>query len=164
MQPRINTRQAVYMEGTKALLGVQQYIEHSGLEQSLLDLVVMRASQVNGCAFCIDMHWKDAKASGETDQRLYGLDAWEESPYYTARERAALHWTESVTKLHEGHVPDEVYEIVRAQFSEKEIVDLTMAIGMINLWNRMAISTRTAPGHYISPRKPAPVEATAASR
>jgi AhpD family alkylhydroperoxidase len=145
-------------------LGVQHYIEHSGLEQNLLDLVVMRASQINGCAFCIDMHWKDAKASGETDQRLYGLDAWEESPYYTERERAALHWTEAVTNVREGHVPDEAYETVRKQFSEKEIVDLTMAIGMINLWNRMAIATRTVPGKYVSARKPAPVEAMATSR
>ena len=164
MEPRINTRQAVYMEGTKALLGVQHYIDHSGLEQSLLDLVVMRASQLNGCAFCIDMHWKDAKASGETDLRLYGLDAWEESPYYTERERAALHWTEAVTKVREGHVPDDAYAIVRAHFSEKEIVDLTIAIGMINLWNRVAIATRSVPGKYVSQRKPAPVEATAASR
>lgn len=164
MEPRINTRKADYMEGTKALLGVQHYIDHSSLEQSLLDLVVLRASQINGCAYCIDMHWKDAKAVGESDLRLYGLDAWEESPYYTERERAALYWTEAVTKLHEGHVPDEAYEVVRAQFSEKEIVDLTIAIGMINLWNRLSISMRTVPGKYVSQRKPAPVEATAASR
>ncbi|MEP7363270.1 MAG: carboxymuconolactone decarboxylase family protein [Acidobacteriota bacterium] len=164
MEARINTRNVAYMEGIQALLGVQHYIEKSGLEQSLLDLVVMRASQINGCAYCLDMHWKDAKASGETDQRLYGLDAWEESPYYTKRERAALHWAEAVTKLTESHVPDEAFEAVRKEFSEKEIVDLTIAIGMINLWNRLNIANRTVPGKYVSPRKPVPAEAMAASR
>ena len=163
MEPRINTRKDAYSGGINALLGVHAYIDQSGLEPGLLNLLYLRGSQINGCAFCIDMHWKDLRAMGESEQRLYGLDAWEESPYYTERERAALHWTEAVTKVREGHVPDEVYAIVRSQFSEKEIVDLTLAVGMINLWNRLAISTRTTAGGYVSPHK-APVETMAASR
>jgi AhpD family alkylhydroperoxidase len=114
----------------------------------LLNLVRLRASEINGCAYCIDMHWKDLRSSGETEQRLYGLDAWEESPYYTDRERAALAWTEAVTNLKDGRVPDEAYEKVRTVFTEKELADLTLGIAAINAWNRMNIAARTVPGTY----------------
>ena len=141
--------------GYKAMLGLEQYLSQSGLEPRLLDLVKLRASQVNGCAFCIDMHWKDLRAAGETEQRLYGLDAWRESEYYTDRERAALAWTEAVTLVTQGHVADEVYEIAHAQFPDKELADLTLAIATINAWNRMAIASRTVAGHYRPAAHPA---------
>lgn len=147
MQPRIDSYK-VAPEGYKALLGLEQYLKHSALEQPLLHLIKLRASQVNGCAYCIDMHWKDLKAIGESEHRLYGLDAWRESPFYTDRERAALAWTEAVTRITEGHAPDDVYEHVRAQFNEKELADLTLAIATINAWNRLAISLRAVPGLY----------------
>src|SRR5579864_4184905 len=126
-------------EAINTLLGLSKYVMKSGLERSLLDLVVLRASQINHCAYCIDMHFKDARASGETEQRLYSLDAWRESPYYSDRERAALAWTEAVTVLTEGYVPDEVYEQARQQFSVKELLGLTMAIVAINGWNRFNV-------------------------
>jgi AhpD family alkylhydroperoxidase len=132
----------------EAMLGVATYLRKSGLDESLVALVCLRASQINGCAYCIDMHWKDLKAAGETDQRLYGLDAWDESPYYSDRERAALAWTDSVTNLRDGHVPDEVYERVRQVFTEKELADLTFAIAAINGWNRLNIAARTPAGTY----------------
>ncbi len=132
----------------KAMLGLEEYLHECGLEETLLDLVKLRASQVNGCAYCIDMHWKDLRAAGENEQRLYGLDAWEESPYYSDRERAALAWTEAVTNIRDGHVRDEVYDHVRKHFSEKELADLTLAVAAINAWNRLAISGRTEPGTY----------------
>jgi AhpD family alkylhydroperoxidase len=135
-------------EPLRSLYAIERYLHDSGLDVKLQHMLKLRASQINGCAFCIDMHWKDAKAAGETDQRLYGLDAWQESPYYTQKERAALEWAEAVTLVSQTHVPDVVYERVRAQFSEKEIVDLTLAVGMINLWNRVAISLRAVPGLY----------------
>jgi AhpD family alkylhydroperoxidase len=138
----------------RAMLGLEEYLHQSGLEQPLLDLVKLRASQVNGCAYCIDMHWKDLRALGESEQRLYGLDAWEESPYYSDRERAALAWTEAVTNLRDGHVRDEVYEDVRKHFSEKELADLTFAVAAINAWNRLAISARTEAGKYQPAREP----------
>src|SRR5215831_6351184 len=131
-----------------AMLGLERQIRQAGFDGKLLDIVRMRASQINGCAYCLDMHSKDARANGETEQRLYGLDAWRETPYYSARERAALEWTEALTLVSDTHVPDEVYERVRAQFSEKEVVDLTIAVGLINLWNRIAISFRAVPGLY----------------
>jgi|SRR5215469_4241769 len=130
------------------LLALEKYLQTSGLEESLLHLVMLRASQINGCAFCIDMHWKDLRALGETEQRLYGLDAWEESPYYSDRERAALAWTEAVTNIQQGHARDEVYEHARKFFSEKEIADLTLDIAAINSWNRLAIAARTPAGFY----------------
>src|SRR5579884_3208539 len=136
-----------------AMLGLETYLHQCGLELSLLHLMKLRASQINGCAYCLDMHWKDARARGESEQRLYGLDAWRESPYYTDRERAALAWTEAVTLVAATHVPDEVYEQARAQFSEKELVDLTTAIVAINGWNRLAISFRSVPGEYQSPHQ-----------
>jgi AhpD family alkylhydroperoxidase len=131
----------------QAMMGLVKYLRQSGLEESLSLLVDLRASQINGCAFCLDMHWKDLRALGETEQRLYGLDAWQESPYYTDRERAALAWTEAVTNIGE-RVPDEVYEKVRALFSEKELADLTLGIATINAWNRLNIAARTVPGTY----------------
>jgi AhpD family alkylhydroperoxidase len=132
----------------RAMLGLEEYLRDCGLEASLLDLVKLRASQLNGCAYCIDMHWKDLRALGESEQRLYGLDAWEESLYYSDRERAALAWTEAVTNIQDGHVSDEVYEGVRKHFSEKELADLTLAVAAINAWNRLAISARTEAGTY----------------
>ena len=131
-------------------------MDATGLEKPLLELIRLRASQINSCAFCIDMHSKDARAIGETEQRLYELDAWRETPFYTERERAALEWTEALTLVSQTHVPDAVYEEVRKQFNEKELVDLTYAVMAINSWNRLAISMRAVPGRY----KPA---ATAAS-
>ncbi len=131
-----------------AMLGLSKYLGQSGLEQSLRDLVNLRASQINGCAYCIDMHWKDLRAQGENEQRLYGLDAWQESPYYTDRERAGLAWTEAVTRLSDGHVPDAVFEEARRFFAEKELADLTLAIVAINGWNRLNIALRTPAGAY----------------
>jgi AhpD family alkylhydroperoxidase len=135
-----------------AMLGLEKYLHESGLEASLLHLVKLRASQINGCAYCLDMHWKDLRELGETEQRLYGLDAWEESPYYTERERAALAWTEAITSIREGHAPDAVYDEVRKQFNEKEFADLTFAIATINTWNRLSIAARTPAGTYQPPR------------
>src|SRR5580765_656454 len=132
----------------KAMLGLESYLRQCGLDHKLLDLIKLRVSQMNGCAYCIDMHWKDLRAAGETEQRLYGLDAWEESPYYTDRERAVLAWTESVTNVREGHVPDAVYAEVRKFFNEKEVADLTLCVTSINSWNRMNIAARTVPGNY----------------
>jgi AhpD family alkylhydroperoxidase len=136
----------------EVMLVPEKYIRQSGLEHSLLHLVKLRASQLNGCAYCIDMHWKDARSLGESEQRLYGLDAWQESPYYSERERAALGWTEAVTNIQEGHVPDETYDWVKAHFKEKELADLTLAIAMINAWNRLAIAARSVPGTYQPPK------------
>src|SRR5271157_1133198 len=147
MQARFNyakTAPGVY----EAMEGLEKYLEQCGLEKSLMFLVQLRASQINGCAYCLDMHWKDLRERGETEQRLYSLDAWRECPYYTDRERAALAWTEAVTLITNGHAPDVVYEEARAHFSEKEICDLTLAVAAINAWNRLAISSRTVPGGY----------------
>ncbi len=134
------------------MLGLETYVNESGLERNLLDLVRLRASQINGCAFCLDMHWKDLRAEGENEQRLYSLDAWRETPFYTERERAALAWTEAVTLVTDGHVPDEVYEQACRHFSEKELADLTLAIIAINGWNRLNVAFRTVPGTY-EPKK-----------
>lgn len=134
--------------GFKAMLQLQQQVDACGIEHSLLELVKMRASQINGCAYCLDMHSKDARAAGETEQRLYLLNAWREAPFYSARERAALAWTEALTLVSQGEVPDALYAEARAQFSEKELVDLSLAIIAINGWNRLAIPFRSEPGHY----------------
>src|SRR5215471_5593719 len=134
--------------GYHAMLGLETYLHQCGLELPLIHLIKLRTSQVNGCAYCIDMHWKDLRAIGETEQRLYGLDAWREGPYYNDRERAALEWAEAVTLITQGHVPDAVYESVRPHFSEKELADLTLAVTTINAWNRLAISSRTPAGGY----------------
>jgi len=131
-----------------AMLGLEKYLHDCGLEIPLIHLIKLRASQINGCAYCLDMHWKDLRAIGENEQRLYSLDAWEESPYYTNRERAALLWTDTVTRVAQTHVPDEVYEKVKAHFNEKELADLTVAVATINAWNRLAIAARTTPGTY----------------
>ena len=136
----------------KAMLGLEKYLHECGLEEPLIHLIKLRASQINGCAYCIDMHWKDLRSIGEEEQRLYGLDAWEESPYYTDRERAALAWTEAVTRVADGHVPDDVYAQARSEFSEEELAKLTLAVVVINGWNRFAIAFRSEAGHY-QPRR-----------
>ena len=154
MKSRMNLAQ-VAPDAMKAMRALQGYVDASPLEHSLLELVKMRASQVNGCAYCLDMHSKDARAAGETEQRLYLLDAWRESPFYSPRERAALAWTEALTQVAKTHAPDDVYEEARAHFSEKELADLTMAIVAINGWNRIAIGLRSEPGIYQPARKAA---------
>ena len=128
------------------MYAIEAYLKNCGLEHSLLLLVKMRASQINGCAYCLDMHSKDARAEGETEQRLYTLDAWRETPFFSSRERAALAWTEALTQIPRDGVPDEIYERVRAELSEKELSDLTFAIMAINAWNRVNIGFRIAPG------------------
>jgi len=147
MEPRIDYRRHG-QEALKSLLELEKYIANSGLDHKLIHLLKMRASQINGCAYCIDMHSIDARAGGETEQRLYELDAWRETPFYTDRERAALAWTEAITNVAQTHVPDDVYEEVKKQFGEKEIVDLTLVAAVINTWNRIAIATRAVPGRY----------------
>ncbi|MEM0117668.1 MAG: carboxymuconolactone decarboxylase family protein [Conexivisphaerales archaeon] len=132
----------------EAMLGLERYVQSSGLEASLLNLVKIRASQINGCAWCIDMHVKDALAEGENGQRIYSLPAWSETPFYSQRERAALLWTEAITLVADSHVPDEVYQQMKKHFSEKELVDLTLAIIAINGWNRLNIAFRRVPGDY----------------
>lgn len=151
VEPRIEYAK-VAPEGVKALRGLEAYVRHqSGLEPRLLELVRLRASQINGCAYCIDMHTKDARADGETEQRLYALSAWEETPFFTDRERAALAWTETITGIARKHVPDDAYRAARKHFDEKELVDLTLAIVAINGWNRLAIAFRAVPGTYQPP-------------
>jgi AhpD family alkylhydroperoxidase len=147
MEQRINLVEAG-QGALKAMLGLSAYLSKSGLEKQLLELLDFRVSQINGCAYCLDMHSKDLRAGGETEQRLYMLDAWRESPFYTERERAALAWAEAVTLVREGHVPEEVYEQARAQFGEDELVSLTLAVVAINGWNRFNIAFRTTPGSY----------------
>jgi AhpD family alkylhydroperoxidase len=132
----------------QAMYKLQKYTEESGLEHSLLELVKTRASQINGCAYCLDMHTKDARAAGETEQRLYTLSAWRETPFFTERERAALAWTEVITLISNTHASDEEYAAAREQFSEEELVKLTMAIITINGWNRLAIAFRETVGTY----------------
>jgi AhpD family alkylhydroperoxidase len=137
-----------------ALLALEAFVRRAWkLEPSLMELVRMRASQINGCAYCLDMHSKDARAEGETEQRLYTLSAWRETPFFTDRERAALDWTEALTLITEGHASDEVYETVKQQFSDEELVNLTVAIIAINGWNRLAIGFRNVPGEY-QPKAP----------
>src|SRR4051794_5219663 len=139
-------------DAARAMYGLGTYLAGCGLEHGLLELVKIRASQINGCAFCIDMHTKDARAAGETEQRIYALNAWRETPFFTDRERAALAWAEAVTHIG-GGVSDDLYAEARRQFSEKELVDLTWAVAAINAWNRVAISFRSVPGSY-QPKKP----------
>ncbi len=147
MQPRLDVPQ-IPPDVFKAMTALETYIGQSGLELSLLDLVKTRASQINHCAFCLDLHTKDARAHGETEQRLYTLPTWREAPFFSERERAALAWTEALTRIAEAYVPDDVYEIARKHFSEKELVDLTLPIVAINAWNRLAIAFRLVPGTY----------------
>ena len=148
MEPRLKA-DTIAPEAYKAVLQVQAYINHhSGLEPSLLNLIYLRASQINGCAYCIDMHTKDARALGETEQRLYELNAWRETPFFNERERAALAWTEALTLVAQTHVPDEVYQEARKHFTEHELVNLSLAVTQINVWNRLAIAFRAVPGTY----------------
>jgi AhpD family alkylhydroperoxidase len=139
----------------KAMRGLENYLQDCGLEPALKELVKMRASQINGCAYCLDMHSLDARAGGETEQRLYTLSAWQDTPFFSDRERAALLWTEKVTLVSIDHVPDEVYEQARAQFTEEELANLTLVIVTINAWNRLAISFRSVPGHYTPAKRQA---------
>jgi AhpD family alkylhydroperoxidase len=130
------------------LLAIESYLHRSSLGSRMLHLVKTRASQINGCAYCLDMHTQDARAEGESEQRLYALDAWRETPFFDERERAALEWTEAVTRVAETHVPDDLYERVRQHFNEQELLDLTLAITNINAWNRLNIAFRTVAGSY----------------
>jgi AhpD family alkylhydroperoxidase len=147
MQARMDFRKAS-PQAAKAMSDMHAFVRKCGLDHNLLELIKLRASQINGCAQCIDMHTKDLRANGESEQRLYLLDAWEESPFYSERERAALAWTEAVTLVAQGHVPDEVYALARSQFSEQELADLTLAIVAINGANRLNVAFRTVPGSY----------------
>ena len=147
MEPRIDHRN-VSPGALRAMFGLERYVHQSGLETNLLNLVNLRVSQINGCAYCIDMHSKDLRAAGETEQRLYALDAWRETPFFSEREQAALAWAEAITLIGEGHVPDDVFRHVRGQFSEEDLVNLTLAVVAINGWNRLNIAFRTVPGTY----------------
>lgn len=153
MESRLNPYKAS-PKAYQAMAALQQFVDSCGLERPLLELVKMRASQINGCAYCLDMHSKDARALGETEQRLYVLDAWREAPFYTERERAALEWTESVTLVAESHVPDDVYERVKPHFTPEELANLTLAIVAINGWNRLSIASRAVPGGHKSSLQP----------
>ena len=152
MKPRIDFTK-VPPRAMQAMFGLQNYVNDSGLERSLLELVKMRASQINGCAHCLDMHSKDARAAGETEQRLYLLNAWRETDLYSARERAALEWTEALTLVAEDHVPDPVYAAVREHFNETELANLSLAVVAINGWNRIMIGFRAEAGNYQVPQK-----------
>src|ERR1700733_2204931 len=147
MQPRIDLRKTA-PGAIQAMLGLQNYVNTSGLPPTLLELVKIRASQINACAYCLDMHSQDARANGESEQRIYALNAWRETPFFNNRERAALAWTESLTLLTQGHVPDAVFEEVRRHFSDEEIVNLSMAVVAINSWNRLLTAFRAVPGEY----------------
>src|SRR5574338_408858 len=147
MEQRLDYSKAA-PEGVEILRQLEHYLKKAGLEPDLMELVKLRASQINGCAYCIDMHTKDARSHGESEQRLYGVSAWRETPFYSERERAALAWTESVTRISESQVPEEFFQQVKQHFTEKELVDLTLAVIAINSWNRLAISFRTQVGSY----------------
>src|SRR5699024_1762923 len=140
-------------DATKIMFEFEKYLQKTNLDTTLLELVKVRASQINGCAFCLDMHTKDARASGETEQRLYALDAWRETDFYTAKERAAMALTEAITQISTNHVSDALYDEVRKTFNEKDFVDLIFAINTINSWNRIAITTRAVPGIYQTAKK-----------
>ena len=147
MEPRLDYMKLA-PDAIRAMRELEAYARRSDIEPKLRELVKIRASQINGCAYCIDMHTIDARAGGETEQRIYALSAWRESPFFSDRERAALAWTEALTLLSESHAPDAVYEEARAQFSEEELIDLNMVVIVINGWNRIAIPSRAEPGHY----------------
>jgi len=148
MKSRIDIRKYLSSDATQALINVGKAIDASSVERSLLELVKVRTSQVNGCAYCIDMHTKDARALGENEQRLYALNAWRETPFFSDRERAALEWTEAIARVAESHVPDEVYDRVRVHFEESELVTLTFAAAATNAWNRLVTSFRVPVGTY----------------
>jgi AhpD family alkylhydroperoxidase len=150
--PRSNFTDPAFGEILKAMYGLEGPLQHSGLEPALRELVKIRASQINGCAFCVDMHTKDARARGETEQRIYALNAWRETPFFTERERAALEWTEHLTLIAGRDVPDELYATVRAQFNEEETANLTLAVVQINGWNRLVKSFRPVVGSYQPPK------------
>lgn len=147
MEPRIDIM-SLNPGAMNAMFGLGKYLSQTALDKRLLDLINLRVSQINGCAYCIDMHWKDLRATGENEQRLYGLDAWRESPYYTERERAALAWAEAVTRVSETHVPDEVFEEAKRQFNDQDLADLTLNVVAINGWNRLNIAFRNEAGTY----------------
>ena len=147
MEPRIKDQEKI-QNAKKLLFSLGAYLAKSSIEQKLINLIDFRVSQINGCAFCLDMHSKDLRAEGETEQRLYMLDAWREASIYSERERAALAWAEAVTKIKNGNVPDEVYEEARSQFSEEELIDLTLATIAINSYNRINIAFKTESGNY----------------
>lgn len=140
-------------DARKAMIGLESYVKECGLEHTLLELVKTRASQINGCAYCVDMHTQDARAAGESEQRLYTLSVWRETPFFSDRERAALAWTEAVTTVANGHPSDEAFQALRQHFTDKEIVDLTMAIVTINGWNRLSIAMGTEAGTYRPARR-----------
>ena len=148
MTPRIDISKHMKSASVQAMLKLSHTVEASGLERPLMELVKIRASQINGCAYCIDMHTKDARVLGETEQRIYALNAWRETPFFTPRERAALAWTEAVTRVADTHVPDDVYEEVRPHFTEEELLALTFEVVVINGWNRLAVSSRAVAGTY----------------
>jgi AhpD family alkylhydroperoxidase len=155
MKARMDYRKAS-PDGARAMGELHAFLHKCGLERSLLELVKLRASQINGCAHCIDMHTKELRADGESEQRLYLLNAWREAPMYSDRERAALAWTEALTLVTHGHVPDDVYEQARAEFNERELANLTLAVVAINAANRINIAFRTVPGQYrAAPRQAA---------
>lgn len=147
MEARLNYYE-IAPDAVKIMLEFEKYIKSTNLDPLLLELIKTRASQINGCAFCLDMHTKDARAIGETEQRLYGLNAWRDTDFYTEKERAALALTEAITQISTNHVSDELYQHVRSYFDEKDFVDLVHAINTINSWNRIAITMRTVPGKY----------------
>jgi AhpD family alkylhydroperoxidase len=147
MQPRLEYAKAS-PEAAKAMIQLESVVRRSGIDPRLLELIKIRASQINGCAYCIDMHTKDARAKGETEQRIYALNAWRETPFFSDKERAALAWTEAITNIQTGHAPDAVYGELSGHFSEGEMVNLTLAITTINAWNRIAIAFRSVPGSY----------------
>jgi AhpD family alkylhydroperoxidase len=159
MKARLDFRKSS-QPADKAMMGMQMFVRICGLDHMLLELVKLRASQLNGCAHCIDMHTKELRADGESEQRLYLLNAWRESPFYSDRERAALAWTEGMTLIADGHASDAVFEEARARFSEKELADLTLTVAAINAWNRLSIAARLPPGTY----QPAVSESAAAAR
>ncbi|MCQ6959996.1 carboxymuconolactone decarboxylase family protein [Mucilaginibacter aquariorum] len=148
MEQRINVFEKGH-NAIKSLYGLGGYLAKSAIEQPLLNLIYFRVSQINGCAYCLDMHSKDLRLKGETEQRLYGLSAWRETPFYTDRERAALAWAEDVTDIIGSRVSDEVYEQARAHFSEEELIDLTMGVVAINTYNRLNVAFRTTAGGYV---------------
>jgi AhpD family alkylhydroperoxidase len=147
MEPRIDYG-TLYPDLRKAMYALEAYVHQSGLDPKLLELVKLRASLINGCAYCVDMHTKVARSLGETEQRLYAVGVWREAPFYTDRERAALAWAEAVTLVSVDHVPEDVYQAARQQFNEQELVNLTAAIVAINGWNRLAVAFRTVPGTF----------------
>lgn len=148
LEPRVNLQNPAFAGVMKAMYGLEAPLRNSSLEPALRELVKVRASQLNGCAYCLDMHTKDARAHGETEQRLYALSAWREAPFFTDRERAALEWAENLTLIASKGIPDELFASVREHFSEEEMIHLTLAVVQINSWNRLAITARVPVGSY----------------